>query len=180
MLVFHVYYKIILNIFYVSFLFGLGISSNYRLLMRSTHDHEDAVGQPIPDKVFMVMSGPKSKVYYCFIKLSGIFFTKIYIFIIFNICLLLVKQLYCNFHRTRWGKLSMAKIETPNTPQNVVCSLFTLRYTPVNAFSDNQRRAKQREIPDHLIMVNKAALLVHLTMWQNPVWSSIKLLCHLH
>ena len=56
---------------------------NYRLLMRSTHDHEDRVrywltdaeggGQPIPDKVFMVMSRPKSKVYYCFIKLSGIF-----------------------------------------------------------------------------------------------------------
>ena len=56
--------------------------------MRSTHDHEDrvrywltdAVGrdQPIPDKVFIVMSRPKSKVYYCFIKLSGISFTKAY------------------------------------------------------------------------------------------------------
>ena len=55
---------------------------NYRLLMRSTHDHEDCIrywltdaeggGQPMPDKVFMVMSRPKSKVYYCFIKLSGI------------------------------------------------------------------------------------------------------------
>ena len=54
--------------------------------MRSTYDHEDHVrywltdaeggGQPIPDKVFMVMSRPKSKVYYCFIKLSGISFTK--------------------------------------------------------------------------------------------------------
>ena len=50
---------------------------NYRLLMRSTHDHEDRVrywltdaeggGQPIPDKVFMVMSRPKSKVYYSII-----------------------------------------------------------------------------------------------------------------
>ena len=59
---------------------------NYRLLMRSTHDHEDRVrcwltdaeggGQPIPDKVFMVMSRPKSKVYYCFIKLLGIFLHK--------------------------------------------------------------------------------------------------------
>ena len=59
---------------------------NYRLLMRSTHDHEDRVrywltdaeggGQPIPDAVFMVMSRPKSKVYYCFIKLSGIFLHK--------------------------------------------------------------------------------------------------------
>ena len=54
--------------------------------MRSTHDHEDRVrywltdaeggGQPIHDKVFMVMSRPKSKVYYCFIKLSGIFLHK--------------------------------------------------------------------------------------------------------
>ena len=53
---------------------------------RSTHDHEDrvrywltdaeGVGQPIPDKVFMVMSRPKSNVYYCFIKLSGIFLHK--------------------------------------------------------------------------------------------------------
>ena len=59
---------------------------NYRLLMRSTHDYEDRVrywltdaeggGQPIPDKVFMVMSRPKSKVYYCFIKLSGIYLHK--------------------------------------------------------------------------------------------------------
>ena len=51
--------------------------------MRST-DYEDRVrywltvggGQLIPDKVFMVMSRPKSKVYYCFIELSGIFFQK--------------------------------------------------------------------------------------------------------
>ena len=59
---------------------------NNRLLIRSTHDHEDRVrywltdaeggGQPIPDKVFMVMSRPKSKVYHCFIKLSGIFLHK--------------------------------------------------------------------------------------------------------
>ena len=59
---------------------------NYRLLMRSTYDHEDRVrycltdaegrGQPIPDAVFMVMSRPKSKVYYRFIKLSGIFLHK--------------------------------------------------------------------------------------------------------
>ena len=59
---------------------------NYRLFMRSTHDHEDRVrywltdaaggGQPIPDKVFMVMNRPKSKVNVCFIKLSGIFLQK--------------------------------------------------------------------------------------------------------
>ena len=50
--------------------------------MRSTHDHEDRVrywltdaeggGQPIPDKVFMVMSRPKSKVYNCIEKLGDI------------------------------------------------------------------------------------------------------------
>ena len=71
----------ILNIYYIAYTIY-----NYRLLMRSTHDHEDPVrywltdavggGQPIPDKVFMVMSRPKSKVYYCFIKLSGIFLQK--------------------------------------------------------------------------------------------------------
>ena len=54
--------------------------------MRSTHDHEDHVryrltntvgrGQSIHDNVFMVMSRPKSKVYYCFIKLSEIFLLK--------------------------------------------------------------------------------------------------------
>ena len=54
--------------------------------MRSTHDHEDlvrywltsafGVGQPIPDAFFMVTSRPKSKVYYCFIKVSGISFIK--------------------------------------------------------------------------------------------------------
>ena len=67
-------------------------SIHYRPLMRSSHDHEDLVrywltdavggGQPILDKVFMVMSRPKSKVYYCFIKLSGISFRKTVTFII--------------------------------------------------------------------------------------------------
>ena len=59
---------------------------NYRLLIMSSHDYEDRVrywltdaeggGQPIPDKVFMVMSRPKSKVYNCFIKLLGIYLHK--------------------------------------------------------------------------------------------------------
>ena len=50
--------------------------------MRSTWYHVDRVwywlteakgrGLPIPDKVDMVPSRPKSKVYNCFIKLSGI------------------------------------------------------------------------------------------------------------
>ena len=72
--------------------------------MSSTHDHEDrdgywltdpiGGGQPIPDKVSMVMSRSKSKVYYCFIKLSG----KIAAFIITAL-----------FYRTHWGNLSKAK-----------------------------------------------------------------------
>ena len=63
--------------------------------MRSTHDHEDRVrfwltdtvggGKQIPDKVFMVMSRSKPIVHYCFIKLSGIYFTKIDTFIILKI-----------------------------------------------------------------------------------------------
>ena len=50
--------------------------------MRSTRYHVDRVrywltdavggGEPISDKVYMVPSRPKSKVYNCFIKLSGI------------------------------------------------------------------------------------------------------------
>ena len=61
---------------------SLWLLYNYRLLMRSTRYHVDRVwywltdavggGQPIPDKVYMVPSRPKSKVYNCFIKLSGI------------------------------------------------------------------------------------------------------------
>ena len=57
-----------------------------RLATRLTHYYEDRVrywltnaeggGQPIPDKVFPVMSRPKSKVYYCFIELSGIYLHK--------------------------------------------------------------------------------------------------------
>ena len=47
---------------------------NYRLLMRSTHDHKDRVRYWLTDA--KVMSRPKSKVYYCFIKLSGIFLHK--------------------------------------------------------------------------------------------------------
>ena len=55
--------------------------------MRSTRYHVDRVwywlteaegrGLLIPDKVYMVPSRPKSKVYNCFIKLSGILFEMI-------------------------------------------------------------------------------------------------------
>ena len=49
--------------------------NNNGLLMRSTHDHEDRVRYWLPDAVLMAMGRPKSKVHYCFIKLSGISFT---------------------------------------------------------------------------------------------------------
>ena len=55
--------------------------------MRSTHDHEDRVrywltdaeggGQPIPDKVFMVMSRPKSKSIIALLNYQEFSFTKI-------------------------------------------------------------------------------------------------------
>ena len=119
--------------------------------MRSTHDHEDRVrywltdaeggGQPLPDKVFMVMRRPKSKVYYCFIKLSGIFLQQDCH--IHNNCIFIASAAVC---------LAWLKIETPNRPLNAVCGQFTLRYTRVNAVSANQRRAKSGEIPDHLII----------------------------
>ena len=44
--------------------------------------------------------------------------------------------------------------ETPNRPSLSICGQFTLRYTRVNAVSANQRRAKEGEIPDHLIKVH--------------------------
>ena len=84
--------------------------------MRSTHDYEDRVwywlteaaggGQLIPDKVFVVTSRPKSKVYYCFIKLSGIFLHKDWH--IHN---------YCIFIVLAEVSLAQLKIETSNTPQ---------------------------------------------------------------
>ena len=60
---------------------------NYRLLMRSTHDHEDlvrywltsafGVGQPIPDAVFMVMSRPHQKSIIALLNDQEFSFTKI-------------------------------------------------------------------------------------------------------
>ena len=113
---------------------------NNRLLMRSTHNHEDrfrywltyGVGQPIPDKVFMVMSRPKLKVIYRFMKSSGIFLHKVWR--IHNCCFIIALAEV---------SLAQLKIDNPNTPLNAVCGVFTLRYTPVNAVSANQRRANQ-------------------------------------
>ena len=106
--------------------------------MMSTHDHEDrvrywltdakGVGQPIPDKVFMVMSRPKSKVYYCFIKLSGVFLQLDCH--IHTLCIFIAPAAVC---------LALLKIETPNRPLNAVSGLLTLRYIRVNAVSANQR-----------------------------------------
>ena len=55
--------------------------------MRSTHDHEDRVrywltdaeggGQPIPDKVFMVMSRPNQKSIIALLNYREFSFTKI-------------------------------------------------------------------------------------------------------
>ena len=92
--------------------------------MRSTHDHEDCV-------------------YYCFIKLSGVFLHKD--------CHI---HNYCFFIAPAAVSLAWLKIETLYTPLNTFCGLLTLRYTRVNAVSANQRRAKLGKIPDHLIICN--------------------------
>ena len=155
---------------------------NYRLLMRSTRYHVDRVwywltdavggGLPIPDKVYMVPRRPKSKVYNCFIKLSGILH-KIY----FNhketsMALSAASKnrretrcVYCDVIRKCtpnspvWAKNWRVNLrfrcditETPNRPSLSICGQFTLRYTRVNAVSANQRRAKEGEFPDHLII----------------------------
>ena len=156
---------------------------NYRLLMRSTRYHVDRVwywltdavggGLPIHDKVYMVPSRPKSKVYNCFIKLSGILH-KIY----FNhketsMALSAASKnrretrcVYCDVIRKCtpnspvWAKNWRVNLrfrcditENPNRPSLSICGQFTLRYTRVNAVSANQRRAKEGEFPDHLINV---------------------------
>ena len=132
---------------------------------RRRRNHEDRVrywltdaegeGQPIPDKVFMVMSRPKSKVYYCFIKLSGIFLQQV--------CHI---HSYCIFIAPAAVSLAWLKIETSNRPLNAVFGVLTLRYTRVNAVSANQRRAKSGEIPDHLIIYydtwNFVLIFLHL------------------
>ena len=60
------------------------------------------------------MKWPKSKVYRCFFKLSGIFLHKHW-----NI------HYYCR-----------------NTPQNYICAVLTLRFYWINTVSPNQRGAK--------------------------------------
>ena len=80
--------------------------------------------------------------------------------------------------------------ETPNRPSLSICGQFTLRYTRVNAVSANQRRAKEGEIPDHLInsdischinrrhisSILKLSLCSHYSGWMSClilfVWSS--------
>ena len=100
----------------------------------------DAVGicQPKLDKVFMVMSKPKSKVYYmyCLIELFGIRLTHVSIITAF-------------LSHSVEASLAQLKIETLNTPQKVDFGVLTLRYMPVNAVLAHQRRAKEGEIPDH-------------------------------
>ena len=144
-------------------LYYLGTLYNYRLLMRPTHDHEDRVrywltdavprevlvdrrvGQPILDKVFVIMIRPKSKVYYCFIKLSGLFFTKTDTFIIIKICLLLVKQLP-HFYR-------LAKIRTPITPQITVCVVLTQSPKTWQAQEKMVSTLEQMQVPKWYLFV---------------------------
>ena len=67
--------------------------------MRSTHDHEDLVRYLLTDAI-QGLHGHEETEVYCFIKLSGISFTKIDTFIILKNCLLLVKQLLFFFYCT--------------------------------------------------------------------------------
>ena len=88
--------------------------------VQSTHDHDDCVrywlieayglGQPIPDKVFMVMSRLNWKVYYCFITLLGVFLHKDGLI-----------HYYC-FSSHRLGKSSVA--ENKNSKYTAKCRLW--------------------------------------------------------
>ena len=150
--------------------------------MRSTRYHVDRVwywltdavggGLPIPDKVYMVPSRPKSKVYNCFIKLSGILH-KIY----FNhketpMALSAAcknrretRCVYCDVIRKCtpnspvWAKIWRVNLrfrcditETPNRPSLSVCGVLTLRYGRGKHVSANHEEAKLAKIPDHLII----------------------------
>ena len=77
------------------------------------------VGQPIPAAVFMVMRRPKSEIYYCFIKLSGIFHHKDWP--IHN---------YCFFIALAEVSLAAKNRNSEYTATfNAVCGVLTLRYT---------------------------------------------------
>ena len=131
---------------------------NYRLLLRSTRYHADRVwywlteaggrGLPIPDKVFMVPSRPKSKVYICFIKLSGISHEIDFNHKETSMALSAVSRnrremrcVYCDVimkctpNSPVWAKNWRINLRfhcditaTPNRPSLSICGVLTLRY----------------------------------------------------
>ena len=131
---------------------------NYRLLLRSTRYHVDrvwywltdayGVGQPIPDKVYMVPNRPKSKVYNCFIKLWGILHEIDFKHKETSMALSAASKnrremrcLYCDIIRKFtpnspvWAKNWRVNLrfpcditETPNRPSLSICGVLTLRY----------------------------------------------------
>ena len=141
---------------------------NYRLLMRSTRYNVDRVwywltdavggGKPIPDKVYMVPSRPKSKVYNCFIKLSGILQENDFTWKRNAHDVVRRKQIrremrcvYCDVIRKRtpnspvWAKICRVSLcfrcditETPNRPSLSICGVLTLRYGRGKHVSANQ------------------------------------------
>ena len=126
----------------------------------------------------MVPSRPKSKVYNCFIKLSGIIHE-----IDFNnkeTSMALsagskkrreMRCVYCDVIRKCtpnslvWAKNWRVNLrfrcditETPNRPSLSICGVLTLRYGRGKHVSANREEGKLDKIPDHLI---KAFIIIH-------------------
>ena len=126
----------------------------------------------------MVPSRPKSKVYNCFIKLSGILHE-----IDFNnketsMALSAASKnrremrcVYCDVIRkctpnsSVWAKNWRVNLrfrcditETPNRPSLSICGVLTLRYGRGKHVSANHEEAKLDKLPDHLIMLIKSYL----------------------
>ena len=129
----------------------------------------------------MVPSRPKSKVYNCFIKLSGILHE-----IDFNNketsmawsgasknwremrCVYCDVIRKCTANSSVWAKHWRENLrfccditETPNRPSLSICGVLTLRYCRGKHVSANHERAKLAKIPDHLIKF-------HIHLSQSP------------
>ena len=148
--------------------------------MRSTRYHVDRVRYWLTDAV----------VYNCFIKLSGILreiaFNHKETSMALSTAIKKRREMRCVYRdvirKCTPNSPVQAKIwhenlrfrcditETPNRPSLSICGQFTLRYARVNAVSANQRRAKEGEIPDHLIIYNYRILMRSTRYHVDRVW----------
>ena len=143
--------------------------------MRSTRHYVNPVWYWLTEakaEVYIVPSRPKSKVYNCFIKLSGILH-KIYfnhketsmVLSAANKNMREMRCVYCDVIRKCTPNSPVeAKIrrvnlpfrcnitDTPNRPSLSICGVLTLRYGRGKHVWANHEEGKLAKIPDHLII----------------------------